>query len=232
VYDLVQGTNTIPVSGSTVWFVVTPNVGIEDQPVNGAQATIAILAQFLRADLVAAQHGVWAFRWQRPPSLHTLVFPQAVNSIPAWVAPGVAGRSSLIGPVSNWATTATGQGGYIVSGDYWQRFGGSYKVRVTMATATTVYVEVWDNNTHQLVARNEVPPTNRKATVFIPFSVPQQAPPISAYAGLGPFRIQPVPGVPGQSLEIRIWSPGGALGSFYSVGLARTTQDLSTSPNG
>jgi hypothetical protein len=229
IYDLDGGTNTIPVSGHTVWFIITPNLGIEDQPVNAAQNTIGTLADTLHAKLIVARHGVWAFEWHRPRDVHTLVFPKLVRSIPAFMAPGKAGRTSFAGPPSQWAVVANGRRGYIVSSDYWQRSGGAFTLHVSLSTETTVFIEVWDNNAKRLVARLNVPPTDHKATIFVPFTVPSP-PPIGAYPGWGPFRIQPVPPVPGQALEIRVWTPGGALGSVYRLGLQHSYQNLSSTP--
>jgi hypothetical protein len=228
IYDLDGGTNTIPVTGHTVWFIITPNFGIEDQEVNSAQGAIGALADRLHAKLIVAKHGVWAFRWERPANVHQLVFPKLVPSIPAFMAPGRAGRTSFEGPPSQWSVRATGRRGYIVSSDYWQRSGGPFILHVNLSTETTVYVEVWDNNAKRLVARVEVPPTLKRATVFVPFSVPSPNP-IGAYPGFGQFHIQPVPPIPGQALEIRVWTPGGALGSVYQLGLKHRYQNLSTS---
>jgi hypothetical protein len=43
--------------------------------------------------------------------------------------------------------------------------------------------------------------------------------PAPQYAGWGPFRADFVAPPPGQRLEIRIWSPGGAPVSVYSASL-------------
>jgi len=231
VYDLAGGaTSSVPVTGSTVWFVVAPNVGIETQPVNGAQGAVATLESFLKADLVSQGGGIWVFRWHRPTSVHTLVFPVAVDTIPAWVAPGAAGRDRLSGPASSWDVVASGQRGYIVSGDYWQRFSGNYRVEVQLSSLTTTYVEVWDNNDDTELAREVVPPSSQPLNVFFPLVVPPGPPGPSGYRGVPPFSVQRVPPVPGQSLEIRVWSAGSAFVSVSKLTLSSTEQVLPTSP--
>ena len=231
VYDLAGGaTSSVPVTGSTVWFVVAPNVGIETQPVNGAQGAVATLESFLKADLVSQGGGIWVFRWHRPTSVHTLVFPVAVDTIPAWVAPGAAGRDRLSGPASSWDVVSSGQRGYIVSGDYWQRFSGNYRVEVQLSSLTTTYVEVWDNNDDTELAREVVPPSSQPLNVFFPLVVPPGPPGQSGYRGVPPFSVQRVPPVPGQSLEIRVWSAGSAFVSVSKLTLSSTEQVLPTSP--
>jgi hypothetical protein len=230
VYDLTGGSSSsiIPVTGSTVWFVVAPNVGIETQPVNGAQGAMADLAGLLQADLVSQRQGIWVFRWHRPADVHTLVFPGAVGTIPAWVAPGEAGRDQLQGPASNWSVVASGASGYVVSSDYWQRFAGNYKVAVRLTSTATTYVEVWDNNDRTLLAREAIPPTSEPLTVFFPLTVPPGPPGPRGYSGVAPFKVQRVPPVPGQSLEIRVWTAGGSSVRVYQLSLEKAQQALST----
>lgn len=228
VYDLGGGSNVIPVTGSTVWFVVAPTVGIEDEPVNGAQGALATLADFLGARLVTGKDGIWVFRWQRAPDVHELSFPAAVEELPAWVSPGVAGRAVRNGAVPSWHVEATGRSGYIVSGDYWQRQGGDYQVQVSLVTAVPTWVEVWDDNDHDLLAREAVPPTGHVAQIFFPLAVPSAPAGAGAYGGVPPFTMQRVPPVPGQTLEIRIWYAGDGQARIDRLELRPAQQDFST----
>ena len=232
VYDLAGGTTTniIPVSGSTVWFVVTPNVGIETQPVNGSQGALATLATFLKADLVSKDEGIWVFRWHRPANVHRLVFPGAVGTIPAWVAPGVAGRDQLNGPCPRGASTRRERGATSSVATTGSASPVTTECSVRLSSATTTWIEVWDDNDNTLLAREAVPPTNRPDDVFFPLVVPPGPPGRSGYGGVPPFAVQRVPPVPGQALELRVWSPGGADARIYQLQLVSTHQQLSTSP--
>ena len=223
VHDLVAGINHIPVSGSTVWFIVVPNAGIETQSVAGAFATIGRLANPLGATLLSASHGIWAFRWHRPPPVHSLVFVNKPATIPAWPVAGKAGTSERFGPPRDWHTAANGRRGYIVSADYWKRHLGTYDVSVLLSTATTVYIEVWNVAGHTLLARNEVPPTNGPLSIGFPVNVAIPFPLITGYAGWGPFSIQPVSPEPGQTLEVRVYSPSAGVASVFAITVAANT---------
>jgi hypothetical protein len=87
---------------------------------------------------------------------------------------------------------------------------------------------VWDNNNRTLLAREAIPPTNEPLTVFFPLTVPPGPPGPRGYSGLPPFKVQRVPPVPGQSLEIRVWTAGGSFARVYQLSLARAQQSLST----
>jgi hypothetical protein len=232
VHDLVAGNNHIPVSGSTVWFIVVPNAGIETQSVAGAFATIGLLANPLGATLLSASHGIWAYRWHRPASVHKLVFVNKPSTIPAWPVAGKAGSSERFGPARDWHTAANGQQGYIVSADYWKRHLGTYDVSVLLSTATTVYIEVWNVAGHTLLARNEVPATNGALSIEFPVRVETPFPLITGYAGWGPFSIQPVFPESGQTLEVRVYSPSGGVASVYSVTVAANTVESQTGSPG
>jgi hypothetical protein len=224
VYDLVQNTNIIPVSGRTIWFVVVPNSGIENQQVDAAMSTIGRLADSLHARLMLHAAGIWAFRWQRPPSKRRLVFADDPASIPGWAAAGPSGVAVLAGPTARWRAASDGHRGYVVAGDYWRRPTGSYEMQVSLSSATTVYAEVWDDNSDSLVGRAAIPPTNGKhrVTLTVPVTVP--SPPKSGPSGWGPFRIKPVAPPPGQTLEIRVYSPSGGVASIYRLGLRNVSQ--------
>jgi len=229
VYDLTAGNNHVPVTGSTVWFVVAPNAGIETQPVNGAQHVVAALAGPMKARLVEQGRGIWVFRWHRPPGRHLLVFPGAVNSIPAWVSPGAAGLARLDGSPWFWRVEGSGQSGYVVSGDYWQRFPGQYDLQVRLAVTGVAWIEVWDDNDNSLLLRQEVQTTAGNVTVSSPVTIPRGPQGPSGYRGVGPFVMQRVPPVPGQSIEIRVFTPGGGACAVYLLGLSPQLA-YSTSP--
>ncbi len=219
VYDLTAGNNHIPMTAHNVWFIVVPNAGIETQSVNGALGTILQLTRW-HAQLVSHAAGIWAFRWRPSPSVHTLNFPDRPETIPAWTVPGRAGVATLEGAVSDWRVAANGKAGYIVSGDYWKRGLGRFVAGVSLSSDTVTYLEVWNVNGNQLIAREQVPPTNgRREEVTAPFPSSAAYSNVTSYPGWGPFRIQPVPGPPGQTYEIRLWTPEGGVAEVYTISL-------------
>ncbi|HMD46713.1 MAG TPA: DUF2079 domain-containing protein [Acidimicrobiales bacterium] len=217
-YAFVAGPLEVPVSGRHVWFVLLTASGIESAPVDQTLAAVAELAGPLHATEVAATDGVFAFRWDRPASVHRLRFPGAGVTVPAWSAPGVAGRPVVAGPEADWYVTSTGRPGYLVSGDEWLRAPGSYLAGVSLSAQTPLNVEVWDDNDDQLVARRQVPATDGVTEVEMPFSVVGH-PASAGYSGWGPLRIQPIPPLAGEELEVRVWAPAGAAATVYSVTL-------------
>lgn len=221
VYDLTGGPAHIPVKGRSVWFVVLPNAGIETQSVSGALGTILQMAR-LHATPVVHSGGIYVFRWHRPPHIHVLDFPEHPRVVPAWAIPGRAGALVMNGPVSAWHTASNGKEGYIVAGDYWKGPRGRYVAGVAMASDTPTYLEVWNTNGNQLVARQEVPSTNgRIQKVSVPFPVTTAHPNRTSYPGWGPFSIEPVAGPPGQTYEVRVWTPAGGVADVYSASLSR-----------
>ena len=219
VYDLTAGNNHIPVTASTVWFIVVPNAGIETQSVNGALGTI-LQVTGLNPRLVSRAAGIWAFRWRPPASVHGITFPDRPETIPAWTVPGDAGVAIFGGDVSDWRVAAKGKSGYIVSGDYWKRGLGRFVAGMSLSSDTVTYLEVWNFNGNKLLAREQLPPTNgRREEVTVPFPSNTAYPNLTSYPGWGPFQIEPVPGPPGQTYEVRLWTPAGGVANVYSISL-------------
>jgi hypothetical protein len=214
----VQGAGTFPVHTRTVWVVVAPAQGIETEPVAGADALVAELAGPLHADLVVARAGVWAFRWTPGPAVTALTVPAVPATTPGWATPGPAGQAVTVGPPSTWRAVSTGQAGYVVAGDYRRELPGRYTATVVLATAAPVDVEVWDTTGNVLLARRQLVATNGQEAVTLPVDEVRTYP-HHTYAGAGPFRITPVEPPPGDQLEVRVWTPGGAPVAVYSVEL-------------
>ena len=220
-YDLQGGAARPPLVGRTVWFVLVPNAGIETQQVNSAQHLIGQLAGPLQATLIARSQGIWAFRLQRRPDEHRLVVAADPTTVPAWTSTGAAGSESLSGLATSWNVESSGTSGYVVSGDYWNRPVGDFKATVTVAGASAMYVEVWDDNKNLLVARQELPASQARQTIEINVPVTADLSPLQPYSGWGPFRIDPPSPTAKQVLEIRIWSPAGAAGHIYSLSMSK-----------
>ncbi|MGC8463982.1 MAG: DUF2079 domain-containing protein [Acidimicrobiales bacterium] len=219
VYEI-AGVGTVPVHAGTIWVVVAPAQGTETEPVAAADALVAELAGPLHADPVVARAGVWAFRWTPGPQVTALTVPAVPATVPGWATPGPAGRAVTVGPPSTWRAVSTGQAGYVVAGDYRREPPGRYTATVVLATAAPVDVEVWDTTGGVLLARRQLAATNGQEAVTLPVDEPRTYP-HHVYTGAGPFRITPIEPPPGDQLEVRVWTPGGAPVAVYSVELQR-----------
>jgi len=118
---------------------------------------------------------------------------------------------------------ATGAKGDVADGIEWLENPGRYRAEVTLsasgsASGAPVNVEVWDDNTNTLLARRAVPQTDGIAQIVMPVAVPA-GPNATVYGGWGPFRADFVSPPPGQRIEVRVWSPGGAAVNVYSAEL-------------
>jgi hypothetical protein len=216
VYGL-SGPGTFPLHGQT-WFVLTPYEGVETLNPASTQALLGELAGPLHATLVTQANGVWAFLLTPPPGVQQITVPDGSSPLPAWTAAGVAGLPVLAGQVSGWHVTATGAKGYVADGIEWLEQPGLYSAEVTLSAAGPVNVEVWDDTSDTLLARRMIPQTSGTQQVVIPVVAPD-APNATVYSGWGPFRANFVSPPPGQRLEVRVWSPGGAAVNVYSADL-------------
>ena len=199
------------------WFVVAPRAGVEVQSVAGALGLISDLAGGLHAQLVQQAAGVWAFRLRAPGGGLAVQVPATATVLPAWAAPGSAGRV-VTGPESGWHAAATSARGYVVSGLEWLRPTGSYLASVRLSSSGPVNVEVWDDTGDVLLARRTVPAAATIATIRVPVSARTGYQP-ALFSGWGPFRAKFLPPPPGQRLEVRVWSAGGEAVSVYTASL-------------
>jgi hypothetical protein len=206
-----------PLYGQT-WFVITPEAGIQIQSVAAAYATIGELAGPLRATLVAHSDGVWAFRLNPPRGMRTFQAAGDSSPLPAWAADATAGYPVLSGPVSGWHMAATGAEGYVSDGLEWLENPGHYAATVTLSASGPVNVEVWDDNTNTLLARQTITPTDGIQQILLPVAAPHAAN-ATVFGGWGPFRADFEAPPPGQRIEVRVWSPGGFAVNVYSAEL-------------
>lgn len=219
---VITGPADIPVRESSVWVIVAPSQGIETATVKVSDGLIAELGGSLHARLVAQGAGVWAFRWTPPRGVHALVVPTTVQTVGAWSAVGSAGHSVVEGPSFDWRAVSNGHTGYVVSGDYWREEPGRYVATVALASTGPVNVEVWNTTGNVLLARRSLPGTNGMTAVTLTVDA-MHAYPVRTYSGAGPFQIMPLQPLPGDDLEIRVWTPAGNFVSVASVELARAT---------
>jgi hypothetical protein len=209
----------LPIRPGQDWFIFVPWAGIETQKTASAMVLAGQLAGPLHATLVADAHGVWVFRWNPPAGVRKLRMPGGAAPLPAWTAPGVAGRAVLTGPPACWHVTSTGRPGYVADRLEWLRHPGLYQASVTLSATGPVSVEVWDNTDGTLLARRSLPGTGGITTITMPVDASGGYRPIS-YGGWGPFRAE-FGGVSGaQPLEVRVWSAGQATVNVYRASLA------------
>ncbi|HUY44763.1 MAG TPA: DUF2079 domain-containing protein [Streptosporangiaceae bacterium] len=213
----------LPIRPGQDWFIFTPWAGIETQKTAGAMVFAGQLAGPLHARLVLDANGVWAFQWSPPPGIHRLRVPGGTLPLPAWTAPGAAGRAVLTGPPPGWHVTSTGREGYVADRLEWQRWPGQYQASVTLSATGPVNVEVWNNTGNTLLARRSLASTDGIQTITVPVdaSTDYRTP---IFSGWGPFRAQFGGGPRGERLEVRVWTPGDGTVNVYSTRLAPASQ--------
>jgi hypothetical protein len=209
----------VPVRPGQDWFVFAPWAGIETESTADAMTVAARLAGPLHATLVTDANGVWAFRWSPPAGMRRLHVTGSELDLPAWTAPGAAGRPVLSGPSSGWHVTSTGRAGYVADQLEWSSKPGQYQVSVTLSATGPVNVEVWNDSGHTLLTRMSPPSTDGIATITMPVSVTTGYY-SGVYAGWGPFRAKFAPAPKAQRLEVRVWTPGGETVNVYQASLA------------
>jgi hypothetical protein len=214
------GPQPIPVRPDT-WFVLAPTSGIETFTPATTMAIIGELAGPLHARLVTHANGVWVFQLAPSPGVTTFTVPDGSAPLPAWAAAGAASVPVLDGAPSDWHMAATGAKGYVSDGMEWLENPGAYRAEVTLSVSASglpINVEVWDDNTGTLLARRAIGQTDGIQQVVMPVVAPA-GPNERAFAGWGPFRADFIPPLPGQRIEVRVWSPGGTAVNVYSAEL-------------
>jgi hypothetical protein len=209
----------LPIQPGQDWFVFTPWAGIQTQEPAAAMAFAGQLAGPMHATLVADASGVWAFRWTPPAGLRKLAVPAATLALPAWTAPGVAGRAVLSGPSSGWHVTSTGKEGYVADRLEWPRWPGQYQASVTLSATGPVNIEVWNNTGNTLLTRRSLLSTSGIETITVPVvATADYHNPI--FQGWGPFKARFADAPKPQRLEVRVWTPGRETVNVYSARLA------------
>lgn len=207
-----------PVEAKTIFFVVTPNQGVESTDVSDQLALVAGLADKMHATLVEHGHGVWVFRWNPPKNVTSFDIPSNRTTLPAWTAPGPVGTDVFLGRPENWLVASNGHPGYVVAQDYWRRSIGHYQADVSLSANIPVNVEVWNQTSDTLLARRQVPATNGLEAISFNFDLARLAP-TKTVSGTGVFKIAPIAPAPGNSIEIRVWTPGNGSVSVYRIGV-------------
>jgi hypothetical protein len=217
-YDVRPLNGNLPIRPGQDWFIFTPWAGIETQKTAGAMFFAGQLASSMHATLVTDANGVWAFRWSPPPTLRRLRVPSGTSPLPAWTAPGAAGRAVLTGPASGWHVTSTGREGYVADRLEWRRWPGQYQASVTLSATGPVNVEVWNNTGNKLLTRRSMPLTDGIQTVTLPVDA-ETGYHTPTYGGWGPFRAKFASTPAGERIEVRVWSPGSETVNVYNAQL-------------
>ncbi|WP_249010371.1 DUF2079 domain-containing protein [Conexibacter sp. DBS9H8] len=220
VFRIAPGVGVVPRRAQTVWFIVTPLIGIETAPVSASDGLISRLVSTPGVHEVADANGVWAFRWTPPPSVHTIRLT-APARVPAWTVSGSAGTVVHQGPPADWFVASNGKPGYVVAHDYFRELPGTYTATARLAASGPVRLELWNADTSTLLARTDFPGANTPVTVSVTGVLRHIARP-HQFSGFGPWsEQQPLP-AGGDQLELRVWSPGGNDAvSVYSLLLHR-----------
>jgi Predicted membrane protein (DUF2079) len=209
IYPMLGAKLRIPIHAHKVWIIVSPSQGIENPNVSGEYADIAALSANPQMHLVAASDHIWAFEWTPPAGTRSIYLKGPVQaSVPAWTLAGPAGTSVRTGPKSQWHTTSNGQPGYVIDEGYWREPRGVYRADVTISSSLLANVELWDTTTGKLLERTVLHNTHGKRTVVLT-GVLRNTPKQAVLTGSALWKMSPtIP--PGNSLEIRVWTPGGS----------------------
>jgi hypothetical protein len=214
-----DGPIPIPVRGGVVWFVMSPAQGDEVVPTAVMERALGDVMELPGASLVTASHGVYVLRWQVPPGYRSVSLGGG-DKLDAWTTQGVAATSVHTGPLRAWHLASNGRRGYVLSGDYWREFSGSYLATVRISATGPVNVEVWDDTTNRLLARTTMTGPSKTSDVQLPFRIGHEKPGF-VYQGAGTFRDFPIPQIPGDAIEVRVWNSGTAHVVIWSVELRR-----------
>lgn len=200
------------------WVVIAPEQGIEIQSSISAQQLITHLASQSNATLMYSAAGVYAFRVVTPPQSITLTLQRGPKF--AWVDPGSAGTPVTVGPQNQWYLGSNGSIGYVMAYDYFREPAGTYRAVVNLATQGPLNLEVWDNSTDTMLARQYLTATGAPMTITESFTLSRSIGD-NPYSGFGPWTIHPTPGPPGDQLEVRAYSETGAGVKIYSVAIEK-----------
>ncbi len=215
----------VPLHERTVWIIFTPKQGVENADTSGIYADIASLDKDPSMHLMAAANGVWAFKWNAPPGATKVsISPKAQAYAPGWTMTGASGTAVRKGPPSQWYASSKSFPGYVVDQAYWRGLPGTYRASFTLSVAAGTYAnaELWDSTRGTLLGRLVVKHTSGPRTFTLTARL-RRTIGQPAIGGHALWAIKPQT-LPGDDLEIRIWSPGRAGGvRVYRVALEQLT---------
>ncbi len=210
----------IPIRGPEVYFVISPYQGINLLNNENIAQRMAYLVNVLHASVVTHKNQIWVFRWHPPKGVTHLTWPTRTSRIMAWTVESQAGHALLQGSPSQWRRQSLHKPGYVLTGDYWRLARGSYTAAVSVRATGPIHVEVWNDTGNLLLARRTLPKTQGLQQVRVPFALTRQFP-RNIFAGVGPFRYQPVVPTLDNNIEVRVWTAGQGSVDVYWVSVHR-----------
>ena len=220
----------ILVQSGTLYFIILPYQGIQENFPAVELARIAYVANNLHAHLLAHHGGVWAFRWTPSAPVHSISIPSTVRVLPAWALKTAVGRRIVSGDPNNWHLSADGSpSGYVMEGAYWRLGTGRYQASVSLDTNGPIRITVRNDTNHKLLARKSYTATYGPDTLKVPFTLSRESPG-NRHLGTGPFQYESEASSLklNDNIEVRVWTPGHEKVSVYSVGITKTSGNRST----
>ena len=205
------------------WFVVAPYAGIETAAVSQSAQLISALAHDPRARLEYIRAGIWAFRLRVPgrtPHDRSIMVVDRQRLSAALFE--TDGRAVRRGPIRSWYMVGSDRArGPILWGDYYREPVGRYAARVKLEGHGPATVQVWNDSTGIMLNQRKIM-VSRTTTVPLSAVVTADDPTYSTtpLTGAGPFQIDPVSGLPGNNLEVKVFATSRRLLKVRWVSIA------------
>ena len=217
VYVVVKGPrDTYPIHSRTVWFVITPDIGIETEAGTAADAQIYQLIDHFHARLVVASHDVFVLKWRPRRGQRELTFSNHFM-VPLWSLTSPVIFTRPPGPARTWHLTSATPGQLNID-DYWTVQGGAYSAAVRLASTGPVRVQLLDDSTGKVLQQETVPSTGGAIETrgFKGHFVSHTTQTVSS--GSSVFQVDPVEPPQGDILQLRVVNLGTTRVSVYALG--------------
>ena len=206
-----SGVVNFPIKTQTVWFVITPNLGIELQTPSSALAMASRIEQLPQVKTVIKRHGVFVMKWVPPDSVGS-TFTLDFRDHP--IDPSLLNIDGFGGSID-----LNSRPGYVLSGYYkiltlTQLFQYSVKFK----SDGPLIIEVWNTSTNELLRRiHTVATDNSFEEVVLRGQLTEIHGP-RIWNGYWPFvsQVETSP-YPGDTLELRIFNDGTTVCEIQSV---------------
>lgn len=212
-------------------FVVAPWTGLALEGPN----QIGILAALSRdpaVKMVYHKAEVWLFSYNRKPGQKILYENVSYANVPGSVLPYPSAEAPLAHATSTGCLNFDQLGaGYMVSRLTQHLPLGTYETVVSIDSQTPLVLEVLDDDTHQLLARSYDDAAVGMQPLVLPFTITAANfyhDPL--FKGWWPFHFAQLPPLPEDTVEIRLWSPGGGSRSVCRLSLFQTSAAATKTP--
>ncbi len=216
---------SFPVNQSNVWIILAPYAGIETESVSDTLSTLSYLAKSANASLRYSNSGIYLFE-ERGLSVgqHIYVGPdpskKSVVDAPRWALESNIGRVQSQNGIPTSIASEGSLSGYVCYGAFIRSGAGMVlNAQVKLSDNGGVNVEMWDDSTNTLLAREEPSNNGIVQVALIQGTTPSdKIPRLSPVLhGFGIWTARPAPGPGGDLIEIRIFSDGTSPVTVYSV---------------